>query len=262
MDAREQRRARAEERLRRSHARAAAGRDAPWRRRLRTLRRAGGSVLLRWTAPTLLRLLAWTWRVQRPGEPGRTQLERDEPWIAALWHGRLLVPLPLPRHRGRGIGVLVSPSDDGALVAGALRAFGYRVIRGSQSRGGARAMRELQDALLGGVPVVVTPDGPRGPRHTVNAGVAWLARATGAPIVPVAVAADRAWRLRSWDRFTIPKPWARLVVTYGDPIRVPPDSSDADVEAIGAQLAAVLLDAERAGFVALGVADDHGPAVR
>jgi len=219
-------------------------------------RRAVGSTLVGWFAPLALRLLAWTWRVQRIGEPGLAAMRGEGPLVIALWHGRMLVPMPLRPHKGRGIGVLVSPSDDGALVTKALRSFGYTVIRGSVSRGGASAMREMVEALHAGCPVAVTPDGPRGPRHTVNSGAAWLARETRAPIVSVAIAVDRAWALRSWDHFTIPKPFARIVVTYGEPLRVPPDANDLALEAFSCLLRDHLLLGERKGFARLQVPGD------
>jgi lysophospholipid acyltransferase (LPLAT)-like uncharacterized protein len=117
-------------------------------------------------------------------------------------------------------------------------------------------MREMKEALQAGRPVAVTPDGPRGPRHTVNSGAAWLARETRAPIVPVALAVDRAWALRSWDRFTIPKPFARIVVTYGDPLRVPADANDLALEAFSCLLRDQLLAGERKGFARLQVPGD------
>jgi hypothetical protein len=90
----------------------------------------------------------------------------------------------------------------------------------------------------------------------MNVGIAWLARATGAPILAVGIAVDRAWRLRSWDRFTIPKPFARLRVDYADPVQVPTDASDADLEALAANLREQLRNSESVAFHALGVADD------
>jgi lysophospholipid acyltransferase (LPLAT)-like uncharacterized protein len=204
----------------------------------------------------LLRLLACTWRVHREGEDGFAALRAEGPWLVAMWHGRMLALMPLRWHRARGLCVLVSPSDDGNLATRALRHFGYRVVRGSLSRGGARAMREMTLLLGAGERLVLTPDGPRGPRHTMNGGVAWLARETGAAILPLGIACDRAWRLRSWDRFTIPKPFARVVVSYGDPMRVSADCDDATLERIGERLRDGLLAAEHDGFARLGVADD------
>jgi lysophospholipid acyltransferase (LPLAT)-like uncharacterized protein len=256
MDSRALRQARHRERAARAAARAAAGRNATGLVRWRRWRRSTGSVLLALFAPLLLRVLALTWRVQRIGDPGLARLRSDAPWVLAMWHGRMLALMPLRWHRARRFDVLVSPSDDGGLATQALRHFGYRVVRGSLSRGGARALRELRERLGDGGQLVLTPDGPRGPRHAINAGVAWLAHATRVPILTLGIAVDRAWRLRSWDRFVIPKPFARLCVFYGDPIEVPANASDGDLERIGARVRAALLDGERAAFARLGVADD------
>jgi lysophospholipid acyltransferase (LPLAT)-like uncharacterized protein len=210
-----ERHARQDERRRRDAARDAAGRNAPRLARWRRLRRAIGKLLLAWFAPALLRALAATWRVEFVAGPGLDLQRSRDRWVLALWHGRMLAALPLRGHRARGLTVLVSPSDDGGLADLALRRFGYRVLRGSSSRSGARALRAMDDALAAGGQLVLTPDGPRGPRHAMNAGVAWLARAQQAPILTLGVAVDRAWRLRSWDRFLVPKPFARVVVAYG-----------------------------------------------
>lgn len=259
MDPRAQRRERAAERATAATARAQAGRNRPLLQRWRRLRRTVGSWLLATLAPWLVRLLALTWRVQRRGDLGRSLQHGSSPWLVAMWHGRMLALMPLRHHRGRSIGVLVSPSDDGALAARALRHFRYRIVRGSLSRGGSAALRSMQDLLAHGGQLVITPDGPRGPRHTMNVGLAWLSRATGAPIVPVACAVDRAWRLRSWDRFVVPKPFARLCVHYGEPIHVPADADDAALEAVAAGLRQRLLAAERDAFAQLGVRDDLDP---
>jgi len=246
---REQARARAAERD-------TAGRNAPALVRLRRFRRRVGSFLLTLLAPLLLRLLALTWRVQRTGDAGFARQRSTDPWIVAMWHGRMLTLMPLRHHKNRGIGVLVSPSDDGEIAKRALRSFRYRIVRGSLSRGGARALREMHELLAANGQLVVTPDGPRGPRHAINVGITWLARATGAPILPVGVAVDRAWRLRSWDRFTIPKPFARIRVHYGDPVHVASDASDDELERIAAAVRSTLLANEHAAFATLGVPDD------
>jgi lysophospholipid acyltransferase (LPLAT)-like uncharacterized protein len=256
MDPRAVRQARRDDHADRARARADAGRNSAGRSRWRRLRRRLGGVLLTALAPLVVRALALTWRVQRGGGAGLALQRSDAPWIAAMWHGRMLAMMPLRGHRGRDIGVLVSPSDDGGLAQQALRSFRYRIVRGSLSRGGARALREMQERLDAGGQLVVTPDGPRGPRHGINVGIAWLARTTGAPLLPVGVAVDRAWRLRSWDRFTIPKPFARLRIVYADPVAVPPDASDLELEHIAARVQATLVATERAAFAALGAADD------
>jgi lysophospholipid acyltransferase (LPLAT)-like uncharacterized protein len=148
--------------------------------------------------------------------------------------------------------VLVSPSDDGSISTLLLEAFGFRVVRGSTSRGGARALRVMLELLQGGGVVVITPDGPRGPRHGVNSGLPWMARATGYPIQPIAFAVDRAWRLSSWDRFTIPKPFARVVIDWGELMHVPRETDPAELERVGEELRSRLMGAEARAFAQLG----------
>lgn len=171
-----------------------------------------------------------------------------------MWHGRMIVPVA--QFRGRGIHVLVSPSEDGDLSERLLESFGYQVLRGSSSRGGARALREMLGILDAGGAIVITPDGPRGPMHTVNAGLAWMARATGRPIIPTGIAADRAWRLKSWDRFTIPKRRARIAITFGEPIHVPRDANEADLARTTDFVRTRILECERESYGRLGVEPD------
>ena len=165
-----------------------------------------------------LRLLAGTLRVRREEAAVAPLWAARAPLIYAMWHGRLLLLPYLYGHRGAH--VLTSRSRDGELVARWIRRFGLEPVRGSSSRGGADAVRLLARAIRSGREVVVVPDGPRGPREVLKPGVIALARLSGAPIVPTAVGASREWRLRSWDEFRIPQPFARCVVRFGEPIHV------------------------------------------
>jgi lysophospholipid acyltransferase (LPLAT)-like uncharacterized protein len=137
-----------------------------------------------------------------------------------------------------------------------LHALGHRVVRGSSSRGGARALRALLEVLDARGVVVITPDGPRGPMHSVNPGLAWMAKATGRPILPLGSAVDRAWHLSSWDRFTIPKPGARVAYTFGEPIRVPREADEAQLQSVTALLRERTLEVECASFAHLGIEPD------
>ncbi len=260
MRAREIRQDKHDARQRERDARQAAGRNRPILRRWRRLRRSFFDALLRTLGPMLTRVLAWTWRVERRGEAGMQLVYGDEPFVLVLWHGRLVPPLPISGHAHRGFGILVSPSDDGKLAGIALRSFGYRVILGSASRGGASALREMGDTIAEGTPVVITPDGPRGPRHGMNSGPAWLARNQRVPMLSVGIAVDRAWRLKSWDRLVIPKPFARIVLQYSDPVTVPSTTGDLELEGVADRLGEELLANERAGFLHLGVPNDHDAA--
>lgn len=163
-----------------------------------------------------LRLLAVTLRLRREEKAVEPLWAAGAPLIYIVWHARLLL-LPY-LYRRRGLRVLVSRSEDGAMVAGLVRRFGFVVVRGSSSRGGAQGLRSLARALEEGHSVVVVPDGPRGPREVLKAGVVTLARLTGAHVVPSALGASSEWRARSWDEFRIPKPFSRCVMRFGEPI--------------------------------------------
>jgi lysophospholipid acyltransferase (LPLAT)-like uncharacterized protein len=123
------------------------------------------------------------------------------------------------------VAVLASRSRDGEILSRYVHKFGLQVVRGSSSRGGAAGLRGLATVLRGGTDVALVPDGPRGPRGQLQPGVVALAALTGAPVVPLAVGAQPARRLNSWDSFLIPLPFARCAVVFGEPL---PVSRDAD----------------------------------
>jgi lysophospholipid acyltransferase (LPLAT)-like uncharacterized protein len=153
--------------------------------------------------------------------------DRGEPVLYALWHGRLL---PLTYfHRGRGIAAMISRSADGEYIARLVAGWGFEAVRGSTSRGGGEALREVARRIRGGQSVAITPDGPRGPRQRVQPGVVLAAQLTGAPILPVVAGCGRAWWPGGWDRFCIPKPFSRVVVVYGEPRHVPRELGELDL---------------------------------
>jgi lysophospholipid acyltransferase (LPLAT)-like uncharacterized protein len=164
----------------------------------------------------LLRLLALTWRVEVRGESGwRARRAQGQGTVLTLWHGHLL---PLTHYlRNLGMLVLVSEHRDGEIIARILQRLGYGLIRGSSTRGGARAFAEMVRALKGGATIAITPDGPRGPARKFSPGAAVAAQRAGVPITTMFVTASRAWTLRSWDSFMIPKPFAKLVLHFSDP---------------------------------------------
>ena len=172
-------------------------------------------------AAVAVRALGATLRLTEQGLDSMQELwATRQPLIYAAWHGRILmIPwlnVRLVRTRGaRTVRVLTSRSDDGELVARWVARFGLSVVRGSSSRGGAEALRALAAAVRAGQDVAVVPDGPRGPRERLQAGLVVLAAATGAPVVPLAFAARPARRLASWDRFLVPLPFARAAVVFG-----------------------------------------------
>jgi lysophospholipid acyltransferase (LPLAT)-like uncharacterized protein len=166
-----------------------------------------------------LHALGSTWRIRTVHTEGLEKLRSGgHAFIYALWHGQLL-PL-LWQHRGEGVIVLISEHRDGEMVAQAAQSLGYGLVRGSTTRGGGRALIGLVRALQSGKRVAITPDGPKGPPRQFAQGALVAAQRADAFILPVAVSASRAWHLRSWDRFMIPKPFARLTIAYGTPSKV------------------------------------------
>ena len=179
----------------------------------------------------LIRTLASTWRIRAVNSDAYTTLSaRQQPFIFAFWHGQLL-PL-LYVHRGQSVAVLVSSHRDGEIVARIAERLGMRTVRGSTTRGAARALLSMVRELEEGRAVAVTPDGPRGPARKFATGALVAAQRSGAPIIGIGVNAQRAWRLKSWDRFMIPKPFTRVDIVYSDPTLVTAASArDAEAEA-------------------------------
>ena len=156
----------------------------------------------------------------------------NERYIGALWHNRLLL-LPfvikkfLPDRRGAA---LISASRDGALLADLVERFDFEVVRGSSSRQGASAIRQLSDIIASGKDVVITPDGPRGPAYELGQGIVYLAQQSGAAVVPINMEYSSCWRVKSWDRFILPKPFSKVRVTFSPPHRVAPTATEAEFE--------------------------------
>jgi len=172
----------------------------------------------------LYRLWARTLRLQVEDPHNAVSLVRNQPVIFAIWHNRLLM-LPrvfdpsFPTRQSFG---LISASRDGDLIAMFIQRSGYGTVRGSSSRKGVIALRQLVDTLAAGRNVLLTPDGPRGPVYEASQGVVFLAQKTGAPVVPIHMEYSSCWRLKSWDRFIVPRPFARLRAIFGAPIQVAP----------------------------------------
>ena len=181
----------------------------------------------------LLQLLGRTLRYEIDDQAGVVGRPIAENYIGALWHNRLLIfPLVLrrffPERRGAA---LISASRDGDLLADAVQRFGYDAIRGSSSRMGASAILQLGEVLASGGDVVITPDGPRGPAYELGPGIIFLAQKTGAPVVPVDMEYSSCWRIKSWDRFIVPRLFAKVRVIIGAPHHVRSTSTPEEFEA-------------------------------
>lgn len=177
----------------------------------------GMFTLLPWLAAGLIRLLRRLIRCETIGlEQVRPLWAKGERVIIAFWHDQLL--LMAPGYQGPGTRILISQSKDGELIARTMEFLGQGAVRGSSSRGGPRALREMARLATGAYDLAITPDGPRGPRHAAKEGVAQLARLARRPVVPMAFVASRGHRFASWDRFLLPYPWSRGVYAYGEPL--------------------------------------------
>lgn len=180
----------------------------------------------------LIRLWLWTIRFETTDHAGVLATPPQKPLLWCFWHNRLFVMAPMfekffPGRRGAA---LASASKDGAVIAAVMERFGIRAIRGSSSRRGATALIEMKRAIENGEITALTPDGPRGPRYRINPGVIKLAQLTGGTILPIHVRYSRFWRLKSWDGFMIPKPFATIHVTFAPLHHVAPTSDEAAFE--------------------------------
>lgn len=193
----------------------------------------------------LVRLLGATWRIEWRNSEGAERLERERrPFIVAFWHEHILALAYT--HRDRGIVVLVSQSKDGEYISQVIHRLGMGTVRGSSSRGGVRALLQMAKRGREGHSLAVTPDGPRGPRHVVQPGLLSIAARSELPIIPLTAGARSSWRLGSWDRFEIPKPFTRLRVITGEPIVIPPGASAESLEReYGPRIQAAMDEVER-----------------
>ncbi|HEV8200061.1 MAG TPA: lysophospholipid acyltransferase family protein [Candidatus Polarisedimenticolia bacterium] len=196
-------------------------------------------------ASGLIRTLRRTLRLTWENDGVVRELHRaGRPYVHAFFHDQLLLMTYsyLGQSYGRTLAVLSSRHRDGEYVSRTLERFGHLMVRGSTGRGGAAALVEMIRHLRAGRDAAFATDGPRGPRHRVQVGVVEAARLGRAPIVPVAFAASRGSRLRSWDRFFVPQPFARGVFVYGDPISVEARADRDTMERIRADLERILED--------------------
>lgn len=173
-----------------------------------------------------------TLRVRSPGLEELKSLDKGV--IMCGWHGKSFVPAYVLRNKG--VWVIISHSRDGEIQNRVFSRLGYGVIRGSTGRGGVRAAVEAIRVLKKGAWMAITPDGPRGPSGVVQGGVMLMAQKSGAALVPVGVGAKPVWRVRSWDQYMVPRPFARALFLIGEPMFVPEGASEEEVEAIRLEL--------------------------
>jgi len=190
----------------------------------------------------LTRCLAATIRWELNDRSGLVNGEPGQRIIFSIWHNRLALSLMMYRRYGvrvapeRRLAAMVSASRDGGLLARVLELFRVEPVRGSSSRRGPQALRELVSWSERGYDLAITPDGPRGPCYKVQEGVISTAQLTGLPIVPVSYHLNWKIQLKSWDRFQLPLPLARCRITAGEIVRVPREASDVERETLRQKL--------------------------
>jgi lysophospholipid acyltransferase (LPLAT)-like uncharacterized protein len=210
-------------------------------------------------APPLVSALVWlmglTWRFQVIAEDGVTPVlygQKPGPEIYCFWH-QCVLPCTVYFRHSRAV-ILISRSFDGELITRILRRFGYDAVRGSSSRGGQEGLLGLRRILESGRTAIFTADGPRGPIYRTKMGPIKLAQLSGAPIGVFHLEPERAWVLRSWDRFLIPKPFTRICVSWAQWTHVPPELPASELEPKREDLNAALERARHRALAHLGKA--------
>ncbi len=185
-------------------------------------------------AAVAMRLLHRTCRIEIVGEENYRAAEGINPRIAAFWH--FTYPSILYFYRDQGYLTIISRSRDGEFAARLVKGLGYHPFRGSPGKGGVAALKGIISAFQNCPGGGFVADGSQGPSQVAQKGLLLLAMYSGCPIMPVSVAADRNWRFRTWDRTLLPKPFARVVFSWGPMIRVERGASSAKIEEYRIQL--------------------------
>jgi len=155
----------------------------------------------------------------------RRAYKTGRPIMFVVWHGKML--LPLYAHRNEGVAAMVSEHNDGEIIARAVERLGFLTVRGSSTRGGTKAYRNMLKELKNGRHCTILPDGPTGPRHEFKMGAVQLAQRSGAVLLPLTFSAKNPVVLKSWDAFTFWLPFGKICLAYGPPLFLP-ESVDAD----------------------------------
>jgi lysophospholipid acyltransferase (LPLAT)-like uncharacterized protein len=153
-------------------------------------------------------------------------VKQNKNYVLAFWHGSMLVPWFL--HRNQNLVALISKSKDGNLLAKVLKRWNYTVVRGSSTEGGEVALGILVDYAKNECSIVITPDGPKGPRHKLKAGAVITAKKSGLPLILIGVGFKNKSELKSWDKFYIPHPFSKVKIIYSNPIFIDKDLSYED----------------------------------
>jgi len=177
----------------------------------------------------LLNLIGRLVRIRYLGQEYPQKLDAENlPYILTLWHGRMFIPIFVQRKKG--IVAMVSQHADGEFIARAIHKMGYRTVRGSSTRGGGKALREMVTLIKNGAIGAMLVDGPKGPPGEFKIGTLILAQLTGAPLIPMTYACSKPIVFNSWDKFVLAKPFSKAVVAYGEPFKIPRHLNDDELE--------------------------------
>jgi lysophospholipid acyltransferase (LPLAT)-like uncharacterized protein len=212
--------------------------------------------LLATLAAGLARMIFCTIRLRVTDNSGFLTNPPDGPRILVFWHNRIpaiaigfLRHYPASHPSRKGVSVLTSPSKDGDILAGVMANLGMGSVRGSSSRRGSTAIRELTSLLESGVDLAITPDGPRGPKYRLGPGAVFLAQKTGIPIMALHARYHSAIRLKTWDSFAIPLPFSRIDVTIDPYLTIDPEETDLEAERL--KLESILRESAEKADVAI-----------
>ena len=176
----------------------------------------------------LILFLGKTARIEIKGQHHwRNTLKSGAGVLIVIWHGKIMLPIYV--HRKEGIIAMVSQHLDGEMIAQTIHRLGYNTIRGSSTRGGKDAFNAMLTELKRGKVCAIMPDGPSGPRHKFKAGALYLAQRSGAYILPMTFTATKKTQFNSWDKFTIWWPFAKCIVMYDEPVRIPKNLSTTEM---------------------------------
>lgn len=207
-------------------------------------------VILSRLAYALVRMLGATFRIKAINWDRFNSLEGGK--ILCGWHGRSVIASIYLRNKG--FWVIISKSKDGDIQNHVFQNLGFNVIRGSTGRGGERALIESIRELRKGGAMAITPDGPRGPSHVVQGGIMLMAKKAGASLVPIGLSARPRFLAKSWDRYMVPLPFAKCLMNIGEPVHVPEDATDEEIETIRLELQAEICRLEEEAERMLGFA--------
>jgi hypothetical protein len=215
----------------------------------RILKHPATHAVLCWLIAQYIRIVWWTGRWEHINrERVEDRVDSGEPLIVAFWHGRLMMT-PMLWERKDAMYALISAHRDGRLISDAVGHLGIKTVEGSTSKGGSKALREMVKLLKAGNSLTVTPDGPRGPSMRAAGGVVQLARLGGAVLLPISYSVTRGKFAKSWDRFLIPYPFTRGVITYGQPIVL---SRGDDLDTVTQELERVMIELTKQADAACG----------